>query len=425
MIVNLAPGTYTVTVTDSHNCTAVQTVTVNPFNCTVTATPTTVNVSCSGGSNGQATVVLNGGSSPYHYAWNNGATTATISSLIAGNYTATVTDGSGCIVVQTVTITEPTLLQTSVTPQNVPCPESTTGSATVVISGGTPAYQIAWSGGGNGQNLGVGAYSYTVTDANGCTAAQSFNIVSNDQTPPALSCPGNIVICGADVVDYPTPVATDNCNLHNAVPVLTGGQASGTAFSDGITTQTFQVTDASGNTGTCSFTVTVYPVPDVVVVSSVDETNSGGNGSIDVTSSGGTGPYVYIWNKDGAFFSNSEDLTGLHAGVYTLTISDAHGCTTILAPVTIKDAVGTQDPGSLMYVQLVPNPVSSAFHLNFNGFQPVAAQILNMQGRLVQLVPAETLADQVNVDQLPAGLYYLHILGEDGRSTTLKWVKSE
>jgi hypothetical protein len=323
-----------------------------------------------------------------------------------------------------VTITQPDPLTISAVIQNNPCPESTSGSVNVVSNGGTAPYQISWPGGGNGQNLAVGTYTYTVTDANGCSLTQTATIVSADNVPPVLSCPGNIVICGADVVDYSQPVASDNCNLNGATPVLISGQASGTAFGDGVTTQVYQVTDASGNKSTCSFNVTVFPVPDVQLLGSVDESDGSGNGSIDVTPSGGTGPYIFIWTKDGAFFSNSEDLTGLHAGSYTLVISDAHGCSTILAPVTIKNVVGTQEPGAVMSAQIIPNPAFTAFQLRVSGFEPIAAQILNAQGRLVQNITAEVLSGPVMVEQLPDGLYYLRVLAQDGRSTMLKWVKS-
>lgn len=424
-IANLSPGSYTVTVTDANSCTVVQSVTVNPFNCAVTASANFVNVSCTGGNNGQATVVLSGGTLPISYAWSNGANTATAANLGAGTYTATATDGSGCAASQTVVISEPTPLLIALDGvTNVVCPEDHSGTANIVASGGTPPYTYSWPGGG-ATGFGVGTYTVTVVDGNGCSALQSFSIISTDNIAPSLACPGNIVICGVDQVDYPGPVASDNCSLAGNQPVLTGGQPSGSAFDEGVSTQTFQVTDASGNTGTCSFTVTVNPVPDVMIDAMEDETGGSSNGSIKITSSGGTGPYIFSWNKNGAFFSNDEDLTGISAGVYTLVVIDAKGCTVALSPITIGNIVGTIEPGTAVSIHLLPNPAYTAFRVDMNGVQALVAQIMDPRGQLIQEIEPADLLTTVQVDQLPTGLYYLRILTEEGRWVVLKWVKAE
>src|SRR5437899_8094308 len=108
--------------------------------------------------------------------------------------------------------------------------------------------------------VGVTTNVFLVTDAAGNTATCSFTGTVNDSEPPAISCPSNIVanvdasLCSA-VVTYSAPVGTDNCA--GAVTTQTGGLASGSAFPVGVTTNVFLVTDAAGNTATCSFTVTV------------------------------------------------------------------------------------------------------------------------------------------------------------------------
>src|SRR5207244_3249363 len=101
---------------------------------------------------------------------------------------------------------------------------------------------------------------FLVTDAAGNTATCSFTVTVNDSEPPVIACPTNIVanvdasLCSA-VVTYSAPVGTDSCA--GAVTTQTGGLASGSAFPVGVTTNVFLVTDAAGNTATCSFTVTV------------------------------------------------------------------------------------------------------------------------------------------------------------------------
>ncbi|MFN8394951.1 MAG: HYR domain-containing protein [Bacteroidia bacterium] len=109
-------------------------------------------------------------------------------------------------------------------------------------------------------NIGNTAVTLTVTDPSGNTSTCTSTVTVQDVTAPTIFCPSNVTVnntlnqCGATVT-YSTPVGTDNCS--GAITTRTAGQASGTLFPIGTTTNTFQVTDGSGNTATCSFTVTV------------------------------------------------------------------------------------------------------------------------------------------------------------------------
>ena len=502
-ISGLAPGNYSVTVTDMNNCTAVQTVTVNSFNCALTASISANNITCNGANNGSAAVSLmgavdpvtylwsngdttqmisgltpgmysveildanncpaslsvsisqppvlaanatstaetapdandgtasaqpSGGTSPYTYLWSNNATNQSISGLMPGTYSVTVTDANDCTSVQSVIVNAFNCAPiASISSENVVCLNETTGQATVTLEGGTLPFDYLWSNGDTTatiSNLGVATYSVTVTDANGCIANSAVSIIATDNIPPQIACPGGISFCGADVVNYPAPVITDNCSLSGIQPVLVSGLPSGSPFNDGVTTQLFQVTDALGNTAQCSFTVTVFPLPDVLVNGIANDSNGLGTGSISITPVGGAAPFSIIWRKDGIFFSNEEDLTGLNAGVYTLTIIDANGCSVMLAPVTIGNTVGTNEPGQTVHVRLWPNPAQTSIRLEMSGLSPVSAQIFTPQGRLIQHIDANELSDEISVDQLPEGIYFLRLLTREGIQHMVKWVKS-
>ncbi|MBD3636564.1 MAG: HYR domain-containing protein [Crocinitomicaceae bacterium] len=108
--------------------------------------------------------------------------------------------------------------------------------------------------------IGTTTVTYEVTDASGNTAQCSFDVTVNDTENPTISCPTNITvnndpgICGA-TINYVTPIGSDNCP--GSVTTMIAGQASGTVFPIGTTIVTYEVTDASGNTAQCSFSVTV------------------------------------------------------------------------------------------------------------------------------------------------------------------------
>jgi len=118
----LVAGIYNVTVTDNNGCTANTNVTITQST-VLTVTTSQVNVLCNGNATGTATATPAGGSGPYTYSWNTipVQTTATATTLIAGNYTVTVTDNNGCITPANVTITQPAALSVTTTQVNVLC----------------------------------------------------------------------------------------------------------------------------------------------------------------------------------------------------------------------------------------------------------------------------------------------------------------
>lgn len=136
--------------------------------------------------------------------WSNGATSATISNLSAGTYTCSVTDGSGCTAVKSVTITSPTQIDAFATTENSNCGMSD-GSAYLVINGGVTPYSILWSNGAttaNTSGLAPGNYSVLITDANGCTFS-------------------TVAIVGQNPGNTPTAPTAVNGNKNKVCPGLT------------------------------------------------------------------------------------------------------------------------------------------------------------------------------------------------------------
>lgn len=178
---NIPAGSYTVTVQDANNCTATATVSVQNTNGPVVTLVSQENVTCNGGSNGNAVISITQGTLPYTITWSpSGGTATTASNLTAGTYVATVTDGGGCIATQNVSITEPTAIQLAFDSEPADCGFSN-GSATVTATGGTGTYTYAWSpSGGSGataNGLSGGNYTVTVTDASNCTGTGSVEVL--------------------------------------------------------------------------------------------------------------------------------------------------------------------------------------------------------------------------------------------------------
>jgi len=429
LISGLSPGSYTVTATDANGCTAVQIVNVNSFNCALQTEMIASPVKCFGTAGGVANALVTGGSGDVMYLWSNGATTDTAEDLPGGIIYVTATDGLGCSVVDSVEITSPAgPLLASVTNINpVYCPLDQNGSATPVTSGGWGlpySFQFSWGLGGF-NNLPVGDYSYTVTDMEGCSVVANFEIASSDSVAPVVVCPENYVLCGADLLEYSFPVVSDDCAGGDTEATLLSGQPSGSAFLDGVTTQLFSATDASGNTATCSFTVTVFPVSDVIINSITNDMNSAGTGSIDIEPVGDSGPYIFEWKKDGVFFADSEDLSGLSMGTYTLIVTDANGCTVQLSPIEIDNLTGTGDLSSAgSSIKLWPNPAHHTFRVEMTNLVPVAMEILHAQGQLVRVLESSEWNSDISVSGLPAGFYLLKIVSRNGNCHVIKWVKT-
>lgn len=346
---NLVAGTYTVIITDAHGCTATAMATITQPTALVASLGSGSNVSCYGGSNGSATVVVTGGTSPYKYSWTGGSSSATASGLSAGSYTVTVTDSNGCSSSSTVTITQPGQLVASITStSNVSCNGGNNGSATVSASGGTPSYAYAWSSGSSSvsaSNLSAGTYTIVVKDANGCSATASVTItepapLSTTFSPAPPSCNG---MSNGSATASPTGGTAPYVYLWSTVPAQSSQTASGLSAG----TYSVTITDANGCTLSNNTTLTQPTVLTASIGGKVNPACYGySNGGAGVVPAGGTGPYTYSWST--VPVQTTAAATGLSAGTYTATVTDAHGCTattnvTLIQPAKVITTVTGPD----------------------------------------------------------------------------------
>ncbi len=335
-IMGLEAGSYSVTVTDANFCTAETTVIISqPAQLNVTVNTPLIN--CGGTSTGSATAIVTGGSGGYTYLWNTGATTASLNNIPAGSYSLTVTDGNGCTaIVQTIVVSEIPQLELSFNVNDIICSNQNIGSVTATVMGGTAPFTYAWSNGGSTatiSNLAPGTYFLTVTDANGCIATGSAGV---EQTPQL-----QVIPTAVNVTCFGQNNGSISIVVNGAVPTVTY------LWSDGATTQnrtglapgtySVTVTSGSGCMGTASATITEPPVLTVQTTATPANCFGAANGAATAIASGGTAPYTYAWSSGNAGTS----VTGLTAGNYTVTATDANGCT-VTGSVTIMQPTAVQ-----------------------------------------------------------------------------------
>ncbi|MCC6462211.1 MAG: choice-of-anchor L domain-containing protein [Saprospiraceae bacterium] len=323
---NLAAGTYTVTVTDANGCTRQSTVVLTQP-AALTLTPTVTAASCFDAASGQIDVLAQGGTTPYTYNWSSSETTPGIQNKPAGIYTVTVTDANGCTGTSVSTITQPADLVLSATPTAAKCFGAASGSATASATGGTNPLQFNWSNGQNNTatitNLAAGAFTVTVVDAKGCTKSLSVNVGQASQltattTAVAVTCNG---LSNGSATVAPAG-GTTPCTYKWSD---TNGQTTATASNLAAGTYTVTVTDFNLCTLTQTAVITAPPAIVLNVTRINVSCNALSDGSASATASGGAGGLVYQWSDPSG--QSTPTATNLAAGTYTVTVTDANGCT--------------------------------------------------------------------------------------------------
>ncbi|TNE50074.1 MAG: T9SS type A sorting domain-containing protein [Bacteroidetes bacterium] len=322
-ITDLAPGTYTVVVTDENNCTAQQTVTVNAFNCAMTGSASGTDVTCFGAGNGTAVVELLGANDPVNYTWSNGENTASIENLTPGTYTVDVIDATNCAATYTVTIDEPTVLEANASATGETMQGANDGTATAAPTGGTGSYTYSWSNGESTQtitNLAPGTYTVVITDENGCTDEQSVTVNSFNC---ALSAQANI----QDVSCFGLNDGSVSVEMSGGAEPYSYNWSNGanTATLEDLTPGTYTATITDDNS--CELIIsTTIGEPAVLGLDAVVENSACTNdptGAIATTASGGVGNYTYNWSNG----ANTASVENLAPGTYTVVLTDENGCT--------------------------------------------------------------------------------------------------
>ncbi|NJB86986.1 hypothetical protein GGR26_002763 [Lewinella marina] len=338
-MVGLQAGTYTATITDANGCTSMASATITQPTVLKATAAVDANVSCNGGVNGAATVSGTGGTTPYTYQWSNGAITATTTGLPAGTYNATITDANGCTSMASATINQPTVLKaTAIVDANVSCNGGTDGALTASGTGGTTPYTYQWSNGATTAsmvNLQAGTYTVTITDGNGCSATASATVTEPKVLETKVSVDVNVSCAGG--ANGKAMVSTVSGGTAPYTYLWSNGATTSTVTGLSAGTYTVTTTDANGCTATSEAKITEpAPLSTATTVTNVS-CNGGSDGTVDLSVSGGVAPYTFNWSNT----ATTEDMVGLSAGTYEVTVTDAKGCTTTASAIITEPTVLT------------------------------------------------------------------------------------
>ncbi|MCB9198628.1 MAG: gliding motility-associated C-terminal domain-containing protein [Flavobacteriales bacterium] len=342
----LTQGQYFVTVTDALGCVSNGSVQIDSPDSLVLGLPNVIDASCSIACDGEATVIITGGTLNYSYSWSGGQTSQTATGLCVGVNNVNITDANGCQIQASVLVDTNFTLAASVVPVDATC-GICNGEATVSPTGGSGSYTVLWADGTTGTtvtDLCSGFYPFEVQDNSSGCSVQLDATINDNGGPTGETINTTDVTCNggndgsAEVlpVGGTLPYSYNWVGISNATNMLNSASAGNYIL---------QVIDSNG----CQRNVPVEilePIGIDIQYMAIDGTCGNADGEISLIVSGGATPYNYLWTAGpsaGVIGSTNSAETSLLPGVYTVEITDNSGCTE-----SINIPLGTTNGPSLV-----------------------------------------------------------------------------
>lgn len=340
-ISNVAAGTHFVTVTDNSNCSFIRTFSL-PNSSAAGVSSTVINESCAGANNGSINLTVSGGTSPYSYLWSSGQTTEDITMLSPGNYSVQITDAAGCISASSYQIIAASQIIISGSVTNESC-GNIDGAIDISVIGGVAPFSYLWSNGNTTQDINglqQGTYNVTLHDANNCMKSASFNVINlvGNCIPNCDLTIQNSVISDEICGNANGSIQLDIYTTH--LPYFTSwSNGSNNEYLTGLSEGVYHVTISDAVNCIINQSYTINNIAGTLGISAItinDEFCGNSNGGINITPSGGVQPYYYHWSTG----ATTQDISGLHAGIYNLTLTDANSCA-VHESYTVNNNSGT------------------------------------------------------------------------------------
>lgn len=432
---DLGPGQYTVYAIDENNCTGQSTsITLTQPSAVQVNITGQAGASCADTADGTVVVTAAGGTGTLEFSIDGGETfqTSNIFNVTPGSYQVIAVDDNGCedITNNTAVITGPDAIELDLSVINPTCFGDADGSFNGLATGGNGGFTYTVN---DGEAMGMldmadleaGIYTVLVEDEEGCTATFEAAV-----TEPAE------VTLGGTATD-PACFGDEN----GSIEVLGAGGTGELSYS--IDGENFQSGELFDDLAADDYTITVedengcsamemfsLTEPEELVVDGTETEESAdgaADGSIDLDVSGGTGAYEFDWSGPGGFSADTEDIDGLTAGTYSVTVTDENGCTATFETDVVTN-IGELAGGVAFNVS--PNPSNGMFFLNITGLngQKVAYRVLDGSGRvLINQEVNGTQADlrhEIDLNGVANGMYFLNLqVGE--YTTTARIIKQK
>jgi hypothetical protein len=329
----LSVGEYTLTVTDSCGAIGIGYIYIDETTMDVDAYELT-EATCNGG--GSTDVYVYYGTPPYTYSWSpSGETTAIATGLSAGEYTLTVTDSCGNSGVGYVYLYQTTIDVDAYELTEANCNEG--GSAMAYIYDGAPPYTYSWapSGGNKDTATGLSAGEYTLTVTDSCGNSSIGYVYIYQDILEAYAYTDTYVSCNGTNTGSATAYGYDGTSPYT-YDWTPSGETTATATGLSAGSYTVTVTDNCGDVATATITTFEYPVDVYAYALTTVPCHGGNTGSVTADVYDGTAPYNYYWSPTG---ETTATISGLSAGVYTVTVTDQCGSTATASVSTFEDPV--------------------------------------------------------------------------------------
>ena len=346
-ISGLEAGSYSVTVTDANDCTDdISGIQIGEPDELVASEVSVTDASCAGFATGAIDISVEGGTPPYTYLWNNNATTQDLSAIGAGIYSVTVTDAKGCEdTLEDIEVDDPSSLEASVTTvTDVSCFGFEDAAIDINVQGGTPPYSFEWTGSDGFSattedisGIGAGSYSVTITDDHDCSLEIPGILVEEPDELIASLDESEDASCFGSADGSISISVVGGTSPYSFAWTGSDGFTAGIEDISGLEAGSYSVTVTDANNCTDQITGILIGEPDelVAAVVSVTDASCAGSstGAIDISVTGGTSPYTYLWSNT----ATTQDLSGIGAGTYSVTVTDANGCEDSLQDIEVDD----------------------------------------------------------------------------------------
>ena len=400
---NVAGGNYVLTATDANGCSVVTTANIVEAP-PILITGSVTNAICNGTPGGSITTTISGGTPGYTYTWLPSGSTQNLSSILAGNYTLTITDSKGCLATDSFAVSQPAALIASMAKTSPLCYNSYTGSIIAVVNGGVEPYSFVWNTTpvqttASIDSLPGGDYRLTVTDANGCSTTDNITL---SQPQPIVVTPS---VNGAKCF---------NTASGKVITTVTGGVGPYTFLVNGLQqlTDTFYnllpgnyavlVIDANGCQGSSTFSIASPGQISVRLAVTDQYILSGMETQLIATATADTTVLNYIWSPitvdsvDIFDYTNCPDSSNCSTPyvkppfttTFTVLVMSADSC---YASDTVTVNVADQ-PVLFIPTAFTPNGdgLNDKFEFSILGANTIEVSIFNRWGERVYYNPNQT-----------------------------------